>query len=117
MKKQLDCSYYFYCKKYNDKSQKVAFMEWGSHYILIGNSIVDQSELMLQGKPTYVYYAGYHGGKYRKFYNGIIEDGRARPLTEPEDVLTEFKPVPLNDMNAIIDDILRLSGLNELVAE
>ena len=117
MKKQLDCSYYFYCKKYNDKSPKVAFMEQGSHYILIGHSIVDQSELMLQGKPTYVYYAGYHGGKYRKFYNGIMEDGCARPLTEPENVLTEFNPVPLNDMNAIIDDILRHSGLNELIAE
>lgn len=115
MKKQLDCSYYFYCKKYNVESPKVAFMEWGSFYILIGNSIVDQSELILQGKPTYVYYAGSHGGKYKKFYNGIIEDCCARSLTETDDALAEFKPVPLNDMNAIIDNILKLSGLNETV--
>ncbi len=109
MKKNLDCSYYFYYKKTNPDSPKVAFMGWGDYYIIIGNSIVDQSELILQGKPTFIYYAGHHSKKYKAFYNGLIEDGCIKPLTSSDKTINGFKPVPLNDNEFIIKEIIKLA--------
>ena len=111
MKKNLDCSYYFYYKKTNPDSPKVAFMGWSDYYILTGNSIVDQSELILQGVPTFIYYAGYHRKKYKKFYEGVIADGCAKALTDKDTSITGFKPVPLNDIDKLIDEIKKMADL------
>ena len=110
-KQQLNCSYYFYYKKLNPDSPRVAFIGWGNYYILIGNSITDQSELILQKKPTYIYYAGNHIKKYKLFYNDVIADKCAMPLSNKDELLTVFEPVSLNDVDALIDDVIKKAGL------
>ena len=81
------------------------------YYILTGNSIVDQSELILQGIPTFIYYAGYHRKKYKKFYEGVIADGCAKALTDKDTSITGFKPVPLNDNDKLVDEIKKMANL------
>ena len=110
-KQQLNCSYYFYYKKLNPDSPRVAFIGWGNYYILIGNSITDQSELILQGKPTYIYYAGNHGKKYKLFYNDVIADKCAMSLSNKDELLTAFEPVRLNDIDALIESVIKKAGL------
>ena len=111
LKQQLNCSYYFYYKKINPDSPRVAFIGWGSSYIVIGNSITDQSELILQGKQTYIYYAGNHGKKYKLFYDDVIADKCAMPLLSQDETLKSFEPVALNDIDDLIDKVIKKAGL------
>ena len=112
IKRNLDCNYYLYVKAVNpNESPKVAFMDWSKFYIITGNSIVDQSELMSQDKPVYIYYDGKHSYKYKLFYNDVISDGCARPLTTNLEKLDDFKPVPLNDMENLVLKIKTVCGM------
>lgn len=105
LKNNLDCSYYFYEKKNDNESPKVAFMHWAKYYILFENSINDQSEYIAQKKPTYIYLKNKNRKKYLSFVNGVIASGGARMLSSGTESLDFFVPECLNDIEKIADKI------------
>lgn len=105
IKNNLDCSYYFYDAKKNVENPKVAFMCWSSYYILIGNSINDHSEYVMQGKPTYIYSTKENTRRYTNFLNGLVSNNNVKLLEEDIEVLDEFIPEPLNDLEKLATEI------------
>lgn len=106
LKKNLDCSYYFYDFNNNPSNNpKLAFMNWAEYYLLFSGSIVKQCELIAQGKPTYVYSEGSTSTKYERFLLSLISDGVVKTFNKNSEFLEKFEPKPLNDMDNICEKI------------
>lgn len=103
------CKYYFYDKQKNNiESPKVAFMSWAKYYILCGNMINDQSEYISQQKPTYVYLTSGNKKRYLYFVVNALKRGCIKLVSEDTEVLEDFSPSVMNDLNKISEYIKEL---------
>ena len=105
LKRNLDCSYYFYEKNKQTESPKVAFMCFSKYYILFGNNINDQSEYIAQEKPTYVYLNNKNNKRYLQFINVAVNKNSIKILTKDNESLDDFVPKKMNDLQFIANQV------------
>ena len=105
LKKNLNCSYYFYEKQKDKDNPKVAFMHWSRYYVLLGNLINNHSEYISQGKPTYIYLAKKNSSRYLSFVNSAVSANSVRLLSSDSEKLDYFVPADLNDIDKLVRDI------------
>ena len=109
LKENLDCSYYFYSKRDNPyNNPKVAFIAWGSSYILIGNSINNQSEIISQNKPTYVYTTSLNTNRYLRFIEKVKEIGSIKIIDNKTEILEDYVPQKMNEIDKITEQIKKM---------
>ena len=109
LKEKLDCSYYFYSKNDNpNNNPKVAFLSWCSGFILIGNSINNQSEIISQNKPTYIYTTSLNTNRYLRFVEKLEDIGCIKILNNKSEILEDYTPNRMNDLEKIAQNIKEL---------
>jgi mitochondrial fission protein ELM1 len=117
LKEHLTCSYYLY--DYKNKDQESgnpyhAFMHLANFNIVTGDSISMISEILSTGKPLYIFTEGIKSRKYQLFHNDLIIRECAKELKRDTLALEDFKPHPLNDLEKISNDIVKMLDISKL---
>ena len=83
----------------------LAMLFWADALIVTADSVNMASEACAFGKPVFVAPARRLAPKFRRFHLALQTGGHARLLTGDEDfaALAEWRPTPLNDMDAATD--------------
>ena len=112
IKKQLNCSYYFYKYKKHKKDPRFVFMKWSDFCVTWNANIHRVCELLSGMKPTYISYNGNKSRRFTAFCDSLLKDGCIKELYDNTDELENFKPAPVQDMDKLVKQIKEKIGFN-----